>query len=391
MELRLLLQPFTDGDRIGDALAERADDATAFWMLAAWAQESGLSHLQPIIETVRARGGAADAILGVDQGIATIEGLRLARRTFGLVHLFHDGRRTFHPKLYVIETDESSRIVVGSGNVTEGGLYTNYEAAAVVDLDRSDPLDEAMREEARQYFESFIAAGMPARRLDLALIRELQASDTVVRSSQLRQRERDRRRREEPVLRKLFGGPVAGLPEAPSATKRRRRRRSTSPSGGGIVAAGSVAASWWKKLERSDVMRKRQGNQRRYVILNQARHPIDEAVYFRSHLFAGVHWTTDVMRTKRTKEIAVIPFDVRIGRRRLGMVSVSVDHAAHREAKQGNSPTYLNWSSLRDEILARDYTGWYLVLERYSNGGFRLRLTEKQPGAPVVPSQARVP
>ena len=69
----------------------------------------------------------------------------MALEMFDDVYLFHDGNRTFHPKVYVIEDAKESRVVVGSGNVTEGGFYTNFEASAAIDLDRSNPLDAAMR------------------------------------------------------------------------------------------------------------------------------------------------------------------------------------------------------------------------------------------------------
>jgi len=399
MELRLLLQPFSDEGRIGDALADRAKDATSVWILAAWAQESGLKHLQSTIAKVRRRrGGQAHAILGVDQGIATVEGLRRAQNTFNTVHLFHDGARTFHPKLYVIENDSQARVIVGSGNLTEGGLYNNFEAAAAVDLDRTDPLDEALRNEVRCYFESFISDGMPFRMLDSLLLRELHTSEAVVSSSKLRQRQRERQRREQPILRRLFGGPVRGLPSAPPITGRSRRRRPTSGAGVGTgsrsgtsVAAGGVAASWWKKLTMSDAMRKPDdSHQRRSVILGKAGHPIDQKVFFRDHFFANVAWTQETMRTGRSKELAVIPFDVHVERRHLGVFNLSVDHAPSRIASQNNAPTWLNWSSLSEQIRSRDYTNWYVLLERHSNGGFRLTLTRRMPGTVVVPPAARV-
>lgn len=169
MRTQRLLQPFRDTRRVGAALAERSSDATSLWILTAWAQESGLKHLRPLVDAIRARQGHAEAILGVDQGIATLEGLRQALQLFDAVYLFHDGERTFHPKLYVIENDRSARLVIGSSNVTEGGFYTNFEASVAIDLNRRTRSDNRLRKEARQYYESFIASGMPFRQLDAPL------------------------------------------------------------------------------------------------------------------------------------------------------------------------------------------------------------------------------
>ena len=38
---------------------------------------------------------------------------------------------TFHPKLYLFKSDDHAEMVMGSGNLTEGGLYTNYEAGCL--------------------------------------------------------------------------------------------------------------------------------------------------------------------------------------------------------------------------------------------------------------------
>lgn len=401
MEVRLLLQPLSVGSQLGEALAERGSDAMSFWLLAAWAQESGLNQLRPIISGVRQRGGRAEAVLGVDQGIATYEGLRLALEVFDDVYLFHDGDRTFHPKLYAIENDTQSRIVIGSGNVTEGGLYRNFEASTAVDLDRSDPLDESLRLKARGYFEAFIASGMPSRRLDRRLLRELRDGGAVLPAAERRRQERDRRRREQPLLRRVFGPRVSGLPGAPPAQRPPRTQRrgarggrgagAGAGTGAGVIGTGSVTASWWKKLTISDAMRKpAASHQRKDVILGKARHPIDQKTYFKNYFFAGVAWTQQPMRTGRIKELAVIPFDVYVERRNLGVFNMSVDHADSRVANQNNAPTWLNWSSLGAQILSRNYTGWYLLLARYSNGGFRLTLTRAQPSPAVIPGAARV-
>jgi hypothetical protein len=154
--------------------------------------------------------------------------------------------------------------------------------------------------------------------------------------------------------------------------------------------------SWWRELSISDAMKKpKSSHQRRNVILNRGPHPIDQTTFFRRHFFQGLAWSQQTMRSFRgrppgTKEVAVVPFDVRIGRRRLGTHNLTVDHADSRIADQGNSPTWLNWSSLGSEIAKGNYVAWYLLLERFANGEFRLTLTRSQPGPAVLPPAARV-
>lgn len=410
MEARLLLQPFSRDRRLGVALADRARSATHLWLMSAWAQESGLKHLDEVVNALHSRGGKAEAILGVDQGIATTEGLTLALKIFDAVYLFHDGERTFHPKLYVIENTKLARLIIGSGNLTQGGLFDNFETSVALDLDRSDKDDAKIRNGARAYFDRFLSDGMPFRQLNVALIKELRDEGVVVSTKERGRTEMTRRRHTEPPLRRIFGGGVQGLPTAPSVTwtrpsgsgsrgRSRASTRTTSASPTTTKAsrlpASTVVISWWRQLTASDAMRKASAShQRRYVILNKEEHPIDQTEFFKKHFFSGVAWSQQMMRSfrgqpPRTKEIAIIPFDVYVERRHLGVFNMTVDHSDSRVARQRNSPTWLNWSSLRDEIARSNYFGWYLLLERLANGSFRLTLTKSHPGTAVIPPAAR--
>lgn len=414
MRTRLLLQPFSPDKRVGVALAGRSRTATNLWLLSAWAHDSGIKHLAPVVDQLRSRGGTAEAILGVDQGIATAEGLRSALATFDVVYLFHDGRRTFHPKLYAIESHRETRLIIGSSNVTQGGLFDNFEASVELDLQRSNRDDERIRTQARRYFDGFLGTGMPFRKLDGALIKELRDEGLVVPTSERTTAENRRRRRSEPPLRRIFGGSVRGLPPPPSLSRASRSaptktggsgrargaRGATAALGGGSLpsagtAASTVVMSWWRQLSVSDAMKKdSDSHQRKNVILNRGPHPIDQTVFFRNHFFQGVPWSHQMMRSHRgnpprPKEVAVVPFDVTIGRRHLGIHNLQVDHAASRIANQGNSPTWLNWSSLGAEIARGNYVHRYLVLERLANGTFRLTIQRAQPAPAVVPSYAR--
>lgn len=130
-------------------------------------------------------------------------------------------------------------------------------------------------------------------------------------------------------------------------------------------------------------------HQRNYVILGQARHPINQATFFRKYFFAGASWAAHPMRTGRVKEVAVVPFDVSIEGRSMGTNVLRIDHNEQRIASQRNSPTWLNWSGLAPVIRRRNLTGRYLALERLSDGTFRLRITRSQSPAAVIPPAAR--
>lgn len=169
MRTRFIGQPFSDWTQIGKALeaALALDDRDSLWLAVAWAKSSGVRRLELAIHEFRNRGARTEAIIGVDEGGATEEGLRLAMELFESAFVFHDpGTRTFHPKFYVVE-------VVGSRNATKGGLYQNFEVAVVIELDFAVAGDCSFLDEVRRYFDALKADPQYCRRLDGDLVDSL--------------------------------------------------------------------------------------------------------------------------------------------------------------------------------------------------------------------------
>lgn len=132
MQIKFLGQPFDDqlGETLG-TLLERTG-VKEVKLLTAWAKASGLRRLGGQLETARANGATIEIVVGVDQGGASVEGLHALLGLADRAYVFFNPsapKRTFHPKVYLVDTDAEHHAIVGSGNLTSGGLYTNYEAA----------------------------------------------------------------------------------------------------------------------------------------------------------------------------------------------------------------------------------------------------------------------
>jgi hypothetical protein len=392
MHFRFIGQPFDDAEQLGtvivDALRDEAHDRA--WVATAWAKQSGLSRLAADIEAFRARGGHIEAVVGVDEGGATVEGLRLAASLFDAAYVFHDpGARTFHPKIYAVQGDASAVAIVGSGNVTRGGLYTNYEGAVVADLDLADPAARAYLDSVRAYYDRLVALNDVCKPLTEQLIEQLVDDPGVIVVSERRanQQRRDARGR---GASGIFGGSaVPGLAGAPSPSieplPADQHDQDDAVVGDGLLPAASglsiaKPADWWsKKLTVSDAHRKpASSHQRNYVALSKAGHDIDWRTWFRTHLFGSLTWTQAPMRSGKTKEVAIVPFEVFVDGSRIGAYDVLVDHTPARISGQRNTPTYLNWSSLLPVIKARDFRDWWLELARMPDGSYRLALTPTQ-------------
>ena len=124
-------------------------------VVVAWAKESGLGHIRPLLSAFRDGGGTARIILGIDEGGATVEGLRNAISDFDEATVLHDVFWTFHPKLYIVD-DKAACVIVRSGNMTRGGLFANYEAGVCLDLDLTQEADAQVREKVIQYTQRLL-------------------------------------------------------------------------------------------------------------------------------------------------------------------------------------------------------------------------------------------
>jgi hypothetical protein len=94
---------------------------------------------------------------------------------------------TFHPKLYLIENADSAEIFLGSNNLTDGGLYGNYEGAVCVKY--SLPQDSIEYLKAKEQLQKFIEPGAPVgRRLDAPYLEILKSRNEIPSEAQARQR-----------------------------------------------------------------------------------------------------------------------------------------------------------------------------------------------------------
>jgi len=363
---------------------------------SAWAKRSGLTRVASSIAAFRTRGGTATLVVGIDEGGATRQGLELARALFDSVSVFHDpgpGRRTFHPKVYLFTGDDAAAVVVGSSNATAGGLFSNYEASVLCQLDLTRDADAQLVREVQDWFASLQADREVCKPLTAALLREL------IRDRRYRVADEDVRHRNDPSHdydgvstdppgSSLFGRSgtaKAGLAPGRISTRGPASRRGPALARrrpGGAAAAAPAATPrrrWWKPLTRSDAQQVNPGsNPTGKIQLTKGTHDIDQTTYFRDVFFAGVNWqVTSMPRGDKLK--ADVEFEVTIEGKPRGRYILTVDHADFRVANQRNSPTWLHWGTLAPILRTNDFSGYFVQLEQLEDATYRLALSRMQP------------
>lgn len=389
MKVHMVLQPFEDGCSLYDELKRRLADEklTEFTAVVAWAKQSGLQRIGSLLQSFRARGGKARILLGVDEGGASIEGLRSAIDEFDrALVLFDSASGTFHPKLYQVAGDNTSIVIIGSNNLTKGGLFSNYEAGVCIELDLAREADLQLHNVINQYVRR-LEADATSRPLTTELIDQLLAdgsfhigheagakktiadddslgiSRRLGKASSLFGQSQHKKKRDP--------APVHGA--APTSRKEREQIHDGTLEEGGSTA--EVVARWSKQLTRSDSGRPRTGSQTTAALrFTKARHPIDQTRWFRERLFGDEAWQPDPSRAGR--EIARIRFDVTIGGVPRGTHELPIKHDAVREAGQHNFTTDLKWGSLSPILRSEDLTDKWVTIEKLSDGSLRLTVAD---------------
>ena len=186
----------------------------------AWVRESGIRHLMPSLTAHLKTSGSLRVVVGIDFDNTTSEGLAglLALKAYGNVSLFvnhNESSTIFHPKLYLLRNTatKKAKLIVGSNNITEAGLYRNTEAGLEVDCALGDPLVVS----AVSAVDAWCDPGLGlARELTPKFLSELVAAGYVASEASVRAAAAARASSsKKPGGPKLFGSVVVSPPSKP--------------------------------------------------------------------------------------------------------------------------------------------------------------------------------
>ncbi|GEM_PF-4071726 len=177
--LSLISQP--DSDQVGKVLermltSKRGKNPINFYIMSSYVKASGIKRLEAGIRKFRDNGGKVFAIAGIGQHNTSSEGLRELLKNSDEVWVYHNrSDSTFHSKVYAIEdSGKSASLIVGSSNLTAGGLYTNYETSVLCDFDLTDKEQAAAFMRFKKIFYMYKDQAEFCKRLTPSLINQLE-------------------------------------------------------------------------------------------------------------------------------------------------------------------------------------------------------------------------
>lgn len=144
-----IAQPW-DPVRVGDFLVKGLQDPkwTEFRAAVAFVRSSGTQYLAKYLSDFARRPGSSVTIsVGADLGGSTYEGVKQlvdGVHGFGKLWVYKNTSSTFHPKVFLFKNANGAEVLVGSGNLTKGGLFENSEAFVRHTLNFASAADAAL-------------------------------------------------------------------------------------------------------------------------------------------------------------------------------------------------------------------------------------------------------
>ncbi len=188
-QLDLLAQPFEGRSLGANVLGALQSGAwQRFRCAVAFLKYSGLRQLAaPLDGFLRQPGAQAAITVGIDHNGTSLEGVQDLWRVLdgrAPLYIFKEGEggqaRTFHPKIYLFEHARQALAIVGSGNLTAGGLFQNHELAVAIQLDLADPPSADFHRGLSRALDLWQTPGPACRQVDAPLLHSLYASGELL-------------------------------------------------------------------------------------------------------------------------------------------------------------------------------------------------------------------
>jgi HKD family nuclease len=377
MKITFLGQGFeaTSVNAIGSHLINYLNQTNfhSFTGMSAFASEAGIFGLAGHIRSAKENYQAPKKItlvVGVDQQGTSKEALEELKNLNVDSYIFYQSESPiFHPKIYLFEGNQQTKLIVGSSNLTGTGLFVNVEGSLLVEFDNNDPEGIILLNELKTYYQTLFNLSDP----NLFPISDSVIADFVAKGvvpdENTRKRNFNKKTgssNQQPTGQQSgLNVPRRSAASIPSSFPRKPASTTTSTTPPVIVPTPPVNNTQiqqttpsqnrilvWQKLSlsQSDAQRVPAGtaitgnlklSQARFRVNNVY---IDQTIYFRNNIFRNLTWV-HTKPNNNSYEEAFCPFDITILGNSIGVYTLKLSHDPVRIAGQGNTPTWLHWGN----------------------------------------------
>lgn len=342
----------------------------SFTGISAFASESGVYGLSGYLNAAKKNFKNLNLIVGVDLEGTSKEALEeILALNINSYIFYQQEQPIFHPKIFLIEGTKETKIIIGSSNLTRGGLFTNVESSMLIEFDLNDKEGLALLSELKGYYKSLFDFSDPnLLKISTSVIADLFSKGIIP----------DETARRSNYVKKSTGTSSASSTSTSTVVIQKRTTAkvpSTFPSKPRTAGPRNVTTSSqtttvqpaiitpavqqpqprvlvWQKLSlsNSDAQNVPSGtaitgnlklSQARFRVNNIT---IDQTTYFRNQVFNNLTWV-NTKANNNSYEEAFCPFDVTLLGNPIGTFTLKLSHDPVRIAGQGNTPTWLHWGN----------------------------------------------
>jgi HKD family nuclease len=352
------------------------EDIKRVLVSVAFVSESGVGLVH---DAIKAHGKATTVFAGIRNDITTYQAMTALHGLGGTLYAVDTGARTvtFHPKLFLVRGAQAARMILGSANLTLGGLNNNIEFGLGVEFDLANKADAVVVDQIESELDQ-LPKDFPENVIE------------VKKAAQLKSWLEDGRLMDEmavppPRPAKSAKGKAAGtdtvprikLAVAPIRAKPKKASKPAAPPAAGAASAAPVSTPatgvdlelMWesKTLARRDlnIPDGKTTNKSGSINLDKGlmEADVDHRHYFRDDVFPALNWKAATKTTEEaettfqliTKGISRGEFELRIGH------TTSTNTTSY---KQRNAMTRLSWGDAKDYVGDEDFIGRTLSLYR---------------------------
>lgn len=331
-------------------------------------------------------------LAGIRNDITSYQGLLKLSKIGGTLYAVDTGFRAvvFHPKIYLVRGKHVSKMLIGSANLTLGGLNNNIEAGMLITFDMADKGDVAAIDEIVQQLEST----PPAYPDNIFAIEDEAIVEQMLNDGRLIDEAVKPPPRSTSIKSKASAGSkvprialkVATLLRkyAPTPAKARAEKPApaapAAPPGAAPVlvreaeanADFPIGASYELLWQSKDLTRRDLGvpdgkntHKTGSINLDKGLLPadIDHRPFFREVVFDALNWKP---RTETTEE-AYAKFHLVLRGVSYGEFDLAIRHTTSKDSasyRQNNAMTRLSWGAIAEYVGQEDLIGRTLSLSR---------------------------
>ncbi len=364
-------------------------DYHTFWGISAFASSAGVNGIASILNKEKEHIKEITIIVGVDQKGTSKEALESLLNSGVESYIFYQKENPiFHPKVYLLEGNNKTDILIGSSNLTTQGLFINSEASVHLKLNNDNQSDKEVIENFKLKFRSLLEKNDPNMQPLTKELIKLLVDEGIVPD------ENERRRIFQKNVYTLAGKtndkfnsifPKRDIKKAPNVFKSHKHNSEkttfipSTEEDPSEVTTSMEQVLWSKVLSERDLNIPQGKNTHltgSMFFSKGLMKDINPRHYFRNVVFANLNWQVDTKPSKRHYERTFANFTIVINGVDKGTYNLEIKHntrTSSRSYEQKNSVTSLVWGDAKSIIKDRDLLDKRAYLYR-KGSGFLLKI-----------------